>query len=119
MFHNILHEGVPGGGMGQLQITSQGHVLVLGRVLQVQVFLVFTHGGGKGNGKSSHKDTGCEHLFFLLCGCFLEICDQLQEPTKPILFTNKQPIRTRYLGHVIGYQPIRDRYFLIRSVLVS
>ena len=22
-----------------------------------------------------------------------------------------QPIRTRYLGHVTGYQPIRDRYF--------
>ena len=29
---------------------------------------------------------------------------------------NKQPIRTRYLGHVISYQPIRDQYFLIRSV---
>eukprot|EP00116_Pleurobrachia_bachei_P016486 sb/3476748/ len=26
----------------------------------------------------------------------------------------KQPIRTRYLGHVTGYQPIRDQYFLIR-----
>ena len=24
--------------------------------------------------------------------------------------TNKQPIRTRYLGHVTGYQPIRDEY---------
>eukprot|EP00116_Pleurobrachia_bachei_P018827 sb/3479089/ len=23
----------------------------------------------------------------------------------------KQPIRTRYLGHVTGYQPIRDQYF--------
>ena len=30
----------------------------------------------------------------------------------------KQPIRTRYLGHVTGYQPIRDQYFLIRSVPV-
>eukprot|EP00116_Pleurobrachia_bachei_P007337 sb/3467599/ len=29
--------------------------------------------------------------------------------------TSKQPIRTRYLGHVTGYQPIRDQYFLIRS----
>ena len=28
----------------------------------------------------------------------------------------KQPIRTRYLGNVTGYQPIRDQYFLIRSV---
>eukprot|EP00116_Pleurobrachia_bachei_P002435 sb/3462697/ len=28
---------------------------------------------------------------------------------------SKQPIRTRYLGHVVGYQPIRDQYFLIRS----
>eukprot|EP00116_Pleurobrachia_bachei_P018321 sb/3478583/ len=30
--------------------------------------------------------------------------------------TSKQPIRSRYLGHVTGYQPIRDHYFLIRSV---
>eukprot|EP00116_Pleurobrachia_bachei_P009460 sb/3469722/ len=29
------------------------------------------------------------------------------EPTD----TSKQPIRTRYLGHVTGYQPIRDQYF--------
>eukprot|EP00116_Pleurobrachia_bachei_P015780 sb/3476042/ len=35
------------------------------------------------------------------------------EPTE----TSKQPIRTRYLeGHVTGYHPIRDQYFLIRSV---
>eukprot|EP00116_Pleurobrachia_bachei_P018147 sb/3478409/ len=35
-----------------------------------------------------------------------------QEPTE----TSKQPIRTRYLGHVTSYQPIRDQYFLTRSV---
>eukprot|EP00116_Pleurobrachia_bachei_P013802 sb/3474064/ len=29
------------------------------------------------------------------------------------------PIRTRYLGHVTGYQLIRDQYFLIRSVHVQ
>eukprot|EP00116_Pleurobrachia_bachei_P017359 sb/3477621/ len=28
-----------------------------------------------------------------------------------------KPIRTRYLDHVTGYQPIRDQYFLIQSVL--
>eukprot|EP00116_Pleurobrachia_bachei_P015440 sb/3475702/ len=33
--------------------------------------------------------------------------------------TSKQPIRTLYLGHVTGYQPIRDEYFLIRSVLTT
>eukprot|EP00116_Pleurobrachia_bachei_P002370 sb/3462632/ len=27
--------------------------------------------------------------------------------------TSKQPFRTCYLGHVSGYQPIRDQYFLI------
>eukprot|EP00116_Pleurobrachia_bachei_P018233 sb/3478495/ len=37
-----------------------------------------------------------------------------QEPTE----TSKQPIRTRYLGNVTGCQPIRDQYFLIRSVPV-
>ena len=35
-----------------------------------------------------------------------------QEPTESI----KQPIRARYLGHVTGYHPIRDQYFLVRSV---
>ena len=35
----------------------------------------------------------------------------VQEPTEP----SKQPIRARYLGHVTGYQPIRDQYFLVRS----
>eukprot|EP00116_Pleurobrachia_bachei_P015562 sb/3475824/ len=38
--------------------------------------------------------------------------DIKQEPTD----TSKQPIKTRYLDHVTGYQPIRDQYFLIRSV---
>eukprot|EP00116_Pleurobrachia_bachei_P012207 sb/3472469/ len=33
--------------------------------------------------------------------------------------TSKQPIRTRYLGNVIGYQPIRDHYFLFRTVPAS
>eukprot|EP00116_Pleurobrachia_bachei_P013364 sb/3473626/ len=39
------------------------------------------------------------------------------ELTELILSRNR-PIRTRYLGHVTGYlyQPIRDQYFLIRSV---
>ena len=27
---------------------------------------------------------------------------------------SKQPIRTRYLGHVTGYQPIREQYFVVR-----
>ena len=36
----------------------------------------------------------------------------LQEPTE----FRKQPIKTRYSGHVTGYQPIRDQYFLIRSI---
>eukprot|EP00116_Pleurobrachia_bachei_P015297 sb/3475559/ len=29
---------------------------------------------------------------------------------------SKTPIKTHYLGHVTGYQPIRDQYFLILSV---
>ena len=32
----------------------------------------------------------------------------IQEPT-----SSKKPIRTRYLGQVTGYQPIRDQYFLV------
>eukprot|EP00116_Pleurobrachia_bachei_P007557 sb/3467819/ len=41
--------------------------------------------------------------------------DELKSCTEPTE-TSKQPIRTRYLDHVTGYQPIRDQYFLIRSV---
>eukprot|EP00116_Pleurobrachia_bachei_P016707 sb/3476969/ len=55
----------------------------------------------------------------MLCLCYHEsngmvpVWDSLsQEPTE----TSKQPIRTRCLGHVTGYKPIRDQYFLIRSV---
>eukprot|EP00116_Pleurobrachia_bachei_P016928 sb/3477190/ len=36
-----------------------------------------------------------------------------------ILGKYQEPIRTRYIGHDVtltGYQPIRDQYFLIRSV---
>eukprot|EP00116_Pleurobrachia_bachei_P009468 sb/3469730/ len=39
----------------------------------------------------------------------------VQWPHEPYKI-GKQPIRTRYLGHVNGYQPIRNQYFLIRSV---
>ena len=35
-----------------------------------------------------------------------------QEPIE----SSKQPIRTRYLDQVNGYQPIRDQYSLIRSL---
>ena len=39
-----------------------------------------------------------------------EACELMEQNT------GKQPIRTRYFGHVTGYQPIRDQYSLIRSV---
>eukprot|EP00116_Pleurobrachia_bachei_P012150 sb/3472412/ len=45
-----------------------------------------------------------EHHFYRRVGNSLSNC---QEPTE----TSKQPIRTHYLGHVTGYQPIRDQYF--------
>ena len=37
---------------------------------------------------------------------------EYQETTEP----SKQPIRSRCLDHVTGYQPIKDQYLLIRSV---
>eukprot|EP00116_Pleurobrachia_bachei_P017069 sb/3477331/ len=63
------------------------------------------------------RDQGC---LFKKVSCnseFQESADRdqksiQQEPTE----TSKQPIRTRYLCHVTGYQPIKDQYFLIRSV---
>eukprot|EP00116_Pleurobrachia_bachei_P012250 sb/3472512/ len=41
-----------------------------------------------------------------------QMSNACQEPTE----TSKQPMRTRYLGHVTGYQLIRDQYFLIGAV---
>eukprot|EP00116_Pleurobrachia_bachei_P007790 sb/3468052/ len=32
------------------------------------------------------------------------------------MWSGKQPIRTRYSGHVTGYQPIRDQYFLMLNL---
>ena len=39
-----------------------------------------------------------------------------QPPWQGPTDTSEKPIRTLYLGHVTGYQLIRDQYFLIRSV---
>eukprot|EP00116_Pleurobrachia_bachei_P016310 sb/3476572/ len=45
----------------------------------------------------------------------LETEQSNQEPTD----TSKPPIRTRHLGHVTGYQPFKDQYFLILLVPVA
>ena len=36
--------------------------------------------------------------------------------TVGLALTDMCTVRNRYLGHVTGFQPIRDQYFLIRSV---
>eukprot|EP00116_Pleurobrachia_bachei_P006770 sb/3467032/ len=76
------------------------------KIIQVPYWLITSHVA---------EITDCDWLFtcyyyFLVFLIQTSICDQ--EPTD----TSKQPIRTRYLGHVTSYQPIRDQYFLIRSV---
>eukprot|EP00116_Pleurobrachia_bachei_P010995 sb/3471257/ len=49
----------------------------------------------------------------LSCFCTRVLHDHpYQEPTE----TSKHIIRTRCLGHVTGFQPIRDQYILIRPV---
>ena len=42
----------------------------------------------------------------------------LLPPFQPNRPDQKQPIRTRYLGYVTGYRPIRDQYFLIWQIAV-
>ena len=59
--------------------------------------------------------------FNQLTNCVLLFHVQLQRRTCLVMEQettgfSKQPIRARYLGHVTGYRPIRDQYFLIRSV---
>eukprot|EP00116_Pleurobrachia_bachei_P001857 sb/3462119/ len=67
-----------------------------------------------GDGHRTRDNTA--HSFFARhsgpAGC-------LGVPQYPTLNRPKQPIRTRYLGEVTGYQPVRDQYFLIRSVPIS
>eukprot|EP00116_Pleurobrachia_bachei_P004554 sb/3464816/ len=56
---------------------------------------------------------------------YVELCQDMYYANDALAFIQvgfcDKPIRTRYLGHVTGYQPIcyqpiRDQYFLIRSV---
>eukprot|EP00116_Pleurobrachia_bachei_P013792 sb/3474054/ len=49
----------------------------------------------------------------------LKIEENRIDSAASILFIGEKPIRTRYLDHVTGYQPIREQYFLIRSVPAS
>eukprot|EP00116_Pleurobrachia_bachei_P013659 sb/3473921/ len=53
-----------------------------------------------------------QKIFWKTLSLSLSLPERVLEPTD----TSKRPIRNRYLGHLTGYQPIRDQYFLIRSV---
>eukprot|EP00116_Pleurobrachia_bachei_P011654 sb/3471916/ len=67
------------------------------------------------------RDSNITNLNRILCRAMSEkysLASSAVEVPKPVEWYN-QPIRTRYLfclGHVNDYQPIRDQYFLIRSV---
>eukprot|EP00116_Pleurobrachia_bachei_P016557 sb/3476819/ len=50
---------------------------------------------------------------------YLEAAIRMIEETEPSIKTDRrdtsqQPLKTSYLGHLTGYQPIRDQCFLIR-----
>eukprot|EP00116_Pleurobrachia_bachei_P014798 sb/3475060/ len=61
---------------------------------------------------SNDRGEGVLNSALLLSGPLTTWKTIYQEPTETI----KQPLS--YLGHVTGYQPTRDQYFLIRSVPV-
>eukprot|EP00116_Pleurobrachia_bachei_P003321 sb/3463583/ len=80
------------------------------------------------NNMEFKMDPGIVELFILSSGVRTQ-CQATQRNSaiahrsfakQPVTSTRveqgKQPIRTPYLGHVTGYQPIRDQYVLIRSV---
>eukprot|EP00116_Pleurobrachia_bachei_P005206 sb/3465468/ len=64
-------------------------------------------GGSPGIYPNSHITLNESSNHLLTNPSFWKITRIIQEPTD----TSKQPIRTLYLGHVTGYQPIRDQYF--------
>eukprot|EP00116_Pleurobrachia_bachei_P014742 sb/3475004/ len=43
----------------------------------------------------------------------------LSEREEGLIAGSKQPIRSRYLGHVTGYQPIRDQYLILINWVVG
>ena len=53
---------------------------------------------------------------FVLGGWDYTINNKQSAEKKSKAIVKVQPIRAGYLGHVTAYQPIRDQYFLIRSV---
>eukprot|EP00116_Pleurobrachia_bachei_P001816 sb/3462078/ len=93
---SILCRFAPIGPVGATLWASQNAVFGKKRTKTYYCFLACAAGGGDGH----------------LCACQRsDINDNLQEPTE----TSKQPIRTRYLGHVTGYQPMRDYKQSIRT----
>eukprot|EP00116_Pleurobrachia_bachei_P003634 sb/3463896/ len=67
-----------------------------------------------------NPNTHCEYIIDIDWDCNLVMCVELDMSMAPgsgkLTETSRQPIRTHYLGHMTGYQPIRDQNFLIRSV---
>ena len=66
-----------------------------------------------GDGQCLVIELRCDSQYDCLDGTDEDNCGecQCQEPTG----SSKQLIGARYLGHVTGYEPIRDQYLLIRS----
>ena len=60
--------------------------------------------------------TGSQTLLLGSIGCLAQFgVDEWAVNLETTGFS-KQPIRTRHLGHVTGYQPIRDQYSLISTL---
>eukprot|EP00116_Pleurobrachia_bachei_P014834 sb/3475096/ len=62
----------------------------------------------RGSGKSGPGISGSD--------CIFE-SPRPQWPVPRYSYTGKQPIIARYLGHVTGYQPIRDQYVTLSQAL--
>eukprot|EP00116_Pleurobrachia_bachei_P018651 sb/3478913/ len=64
-------------------------------------------------GHPEYNQQKYEYLYCISLQVYqLHLVCMCQQPNE----SSKQPIRTPYLGHVTGYQPIRDHYFLILGV---
>eukprot|EP00116_Pleurobrachia_bachei_P014819 sb/3475081/ len=59
------------------------------------------------------------HRFFLISNSFPKSAFDLVNCTFQDLQQVKKTIKTRYLGHVTGYQPIRDQYLISQVYIQS
>eukprot|EP00116_Pleurobrachia_bachei_P017506 sb/3477768/ len=79
-------------------------------------YILAGEGGWKTTGSERERDREIDLYGTKGRYMFMDVFSSTCEGGIYLALGRNRPIRTRYLCHVTGYQPIRDQYFPIRSV---